>query len=248
MTKAVGIQKWLAAAGAAVSLLAVALALAPGAGARASGRICRRRRRLRDAQRGSRSWFARSRARAPLAWRCSRSSAPTSVLSSCLHSRRPRTRRARPPGTGSACRAARTAGPDGYARRRSRSGPCTSASSSTEARGDSSSGTATGSSAPARSPSAHAARRRRSACSTSRTSSIRPSTPTGRSSAPTPSRRARTRSSRTGPAAASSASTEHPGRGFSGRACRTAACASTTDDITFLRSRVPLGTPVKIVR
>ena len=37
MTKAVGIQKWLAAAGAAVSLLAVALALAPGAGARASG-------------------------------------------------------------------------------------------------------------------------------------------------------------------------------------------------------------------
>ncbi len=37
MTKAVGIQKWLAAAGAAVSLLAVALALAPGAGAGASG-------------------------------------------------------------------------------------------------------------------------------------------------------------------------------------------------------------------
>ena len=78
------------------------------------------------------------------------------------------------------------------------------------------------------SPSARGARRRRSASSTSPTSSTRRSTPTGRSSARTRSRRARTRSSRTGPEAASSACTERRGRISSGKLSRTAASDSTT--------------------
>ena len=76
----------------------------------------------------------------------------------------------------------------------------------------------------------------------------RRSTPSGRSSARTPSRRARTRSSRTGPAEESSASTARPGPSFSARPSRTAACACRTRTSGFLRPRIPLGTPVKIVR
>ena len=71
--------------------------------------------------------------------------------------------------------------------------------------------------------------------------------PTGRSSAPMRSRRVRTRSSPTGRAAGSSACTERRGRISSVRRYRTAASGCDNQDIEFLRNRVPLGTPVKIV-
>ena len=92
----------------------------------------------------------------------------------------------------------------------------------------SSTGTDASSCVPGRSPSASREQRRRSASSTSPGSSTPRSTPTGRSWARMPSRRARTRSSRTGPAEGSSGCTALPGPRSSVRRSPTGVSECTT--------------------
>ncbi len=92
--------------------------------------------------------------------------------------------------------------------------------------------------------SAHRAWRRLSGSSTSPSASSRSRS---RSWAHSPSRRAPTRSCRTGPVGESSASTAGPTRRCSARPCPTAASGSRTITAAFLRDRIPVGTPIRVV-